>query len=265
MELASAVHMDNNGNGKQDNADTYGMTLAGMIGLDVYWSAFDLTICQKDQNDIPSLAVDEEKMSSVLSKLLTYYVDCEYCWCPPNPDSDKEQDEVAQMLAEDRILFTPLRIMHTDQIREMESDYGLIPLPKWNTEQAEYYTFVHDQYSIGGIPVSVQNPALTSAVMEAMASESYRFVTPAYYDIVLNGQYLRDADSSEMLELAMAGVKIDFGWIHTYSLSSVSQGLLRDILYNNKSDNFASAYKAKKKALDKLMGKLIEKVEKIDH
>ena len=265
MEMASLVHVDNNGNGVHDAADSYGMTLAGMIGLDVYWSAFDLTICQKDANDIPSFAVDQDKMQSVLDKLLTYYVDCEFCWCPPNPDSDKEQDEVAQMLAEDRILFTPLRIMHTEQIRDMESPYGLIPLPKWNEEQSNYYTFVHDQYSIGGIPVSVQDPALTSAVMEAMAAESYRYVTPAYYDVVLNGKYLRDADSSEMLEIAMAGVKIDFGWIHTYSLSSVSQGLLRDILYNTKSANFASAYKTRQKAMDKLMGKLVEKVEKIEH
>ncbi len=265
MEMASLVHEDKNGNGVRDKADSYGMTLAGMIGLDVYWSAFDLTICEKDQNDVPSFSVDEEKMSAVLEKLYSYYIDCEYCWCPPNPDSDKEQDEVAQMLAEDRILFTPLRIMHTDQIRDMESPYGLIPLPKWNEEQSNYYTFVHDQYSIGGIPVSVQDPAMTSAVMEAMAAESYRYVTPAYYDVVLNGKYLRDADSSEMLELAMAGVKIDFGWIHTYSLGSCSQGLLREILYNSKSSNFSSVYKSKQKAFAKMMSKLVEKVEKIDH
>ena len=265
MEMAALVHEDKYGDGKQDKNDAYGMTLAGMIGLDTYWSAFDLTICEKDENDIPHLAVDEEKMQSVLSKLLSYYVDCEFCWCPTNPGVDAEQDEIAQMLAEDRILFTPLRIMHTDQIRDMESAYGLLPLPKWDEAQTNYYTFVHDQYSIGGIPVSVQDPASVSAVMEAMASESYRYVTPAYYDVVLNGKYLRDLDSSEMLEIAMAGVKIDFGWIHTYSLSSVSQALLRDILYNNKSDNFSSAFSSRKKALDKLMSKLIEKVEKIDH
>ncbi len=176
-----------------------------------------------------------------------------------------EQDEVAQMLAEDRILFSPLRIMHTDQIRDMESPYGLIPLPIWNEEQSGYYTFVHDQYSIGGIPVSVQDPAMTSAVMEALAAESYRYVTPAYYDLVLNGKYLRNADSSEMLELAMAGVKIDFGWIHTFSLGTCSQGLLRDILYFSKSSDFASVYQSKQKALTRMMGKLVEAVEKIDH
>ena len=83
--------------------------------------------------------------------------------------------------------------------------------------------------------------------------------------MVLNGKYLRDPDSSEMLELAMAGVKIDFGWIHTYSLGSCSQGLLREILYNSKSSNFSSVYKSKQKALAKMMSKLVEKIEKIDH
>ncbi|MCR5681868.1 MAG: hypothetical protein K6G29_05385 [Clostridiales bacterium] len=265
MELASAVYVDNNGNGKRDAADSYGMTMGGLIGLDVYWSAFDLTICSKDENDIPSIALDEEKMQAVLDKLVSYYVDCEYVWCPPAPGGDPEQDDIAQMLSEDRILFSPLRIMHTDQIRDMESPYGLIPLPKWNEEQEHYYTFEHDQYSIGGIPVSVQDPAMVSAVVEAMAADSYRYVTPAYYDVVLNGKYLRDKDSSEMLEIAMAGVKIDFGWIHTYSLSSISQSLIRDILYNTKSSNFSSAYASKKKAFDKMMSKLVENVEKINY
>ncbi len=265
MELASAVYVDNNGNGKRDAADSYGMTMGGLIGLDVYWSAFDLTICSKDENDIPSIALDEEKMQAVLDKLVSYYVDCEYVWCPPAPGGDPEQDDIAQMLSEDRILFSPLRIMHTDQIRDMESPYGLIPLPKWNEEQDHYYTFEHDQYSIGGIPVSVQDPAMVSAVVEAMAAESYRYVTPAYYDVVLNGKYLRDKDSSEMLEIAMAGIKIDFGWIHTYSLSSISQSLIRDILYNTKSSNFSSAYASKKKAFDKMMSKLVENVEKINY
>ena len=109
--------------------------------------------------------------------------------------------------------------------------------------------------------VSVVGIAGLSAVMEALAAESYRYVTPAYYDVVLNGKYLRDADSSEMLELAMAGVKIDFGWIHTYSLGSCSQGLLREILYNSKSSNFSSVYKSKQKALAKMMSKLVEKIE----
>lgn len=267
MEMASQVYVDENGNGKKDVNDAFGYSIGGQIGLDVYWSAFDLTICAKDENDVPSFVVNQEKMTEVLEKLLPYYTDAEYVYMSVNTGSDAEQDTIAQMLADDRMMFSPLRIMHTEQIREMESDYALLPLPKWDENQQNYYTFVHDQYSIGGIPVSVMDPAMVSAVMEAMAAESYRYVTPAYYDLVLNGKYIRDPDTAEMLEIAMAGINIDFGWIHTYSLSSCSQYLLRDILYNTKSANFASAYASREKVYKKTMEKLIEKIEKIkdDH
>lgn len=263
MSMASSVYVDKNGNGVKDVNDTFGYFIGGQIGLDVYWSAFDLSICTKDADGVPAFNVDTEKMSAVLEKLLPYYTDAEFVYTSVNTGSDAEQDTVAQMLADDRMMFTPLRIMHTEQIREMESDYALLPLPKWDEQQTEYYTFVHDQYSVGGIPVSVQDPSMVSAVMEALAAESYRYVTPAYYDLVLNGKYIRDPDSAEMLEIAMAGVKIDFGWIHTYSLSSCSQALLRDILYNTKTANFASTYAKYQKVYAKLMDKLIENIEKI--
>lgn len=262
MEMASVAYEDKNGNGRRDPNDVYGMSIGGEIGLDVYWSAFDLTICEKDENSIPSFSVNEEKMSSVIEKLYSYYIDCEYVYTPLN-NSDTEQDEIAKMLSEDRMLFSPLRILHTEQIREMESDYALIPLPKWDEAQSNYYTYVHDQYSVVGIPLSVQNTSMASAVLEAMAADSYRHVTPAYYDMVLNGKYIRDPNSTEMLEIAIDGVKIDFGWIHTYSLSSCSQALLRNILYQSKSNSFSSQYKKYQKVFARTMDKLVENVEKI--
>ncbi len=266
MSMAETAYMDLNGNGAKDINDRFGYSIGGEIGHDVYWSAFDLTICTKDENDIPTFSVDEEKMSAVLEKLYPYYADSDFVYTPRN-NGDLEQDDIAQMLADDRMMFSPLRIMHTEQIREMESDYALIPLPKWDEAQQEYYTFVHDQYSIGGIPLSVNDPSMVSAVVEAMAAESYRYVSPAYYDEVLNGKYIRDPDSAEMLDIAMAGIKIDFGWIHTYSLSSCSQSLLRTIMYANNSSNFSSTYAKYKKVYAKLMDKLIEKIDKIkdDH
>lgn len=262
MEFAAMAYEDTNGNGEADAADKFGTSMGGYIGLDVYWSAFDLSIITKDAEGIPTFDMDQEKMAAVIEKLNTYYTECDYVYTPPAND-DKEQDDIAAMLAADRMLFSPLRIMHTDQIRDMESDFALIPLPKWNEEQDNYYTYVHDQYSIAGIPLSVKNPSMVSAVMEAMAAESYRYVTPAYYDIVLNGRYLRDPNSAEMLDIAMEGIKIDFGWIYTYSLSSCSQEFLRALLYDDRADEFSSVYKSRQKVLKKVVEKMVDGVIKL--
>lgn len=262
MEMAAIAYVDKNGDGVADKNDSYGMSMAGQIGLDPYWSAFDLTIISRDSDGTPTLGVDQEKMTSVIEKLDSYYKKVDFVYVVPN-SSDAEQDEVAKMLSEDRMLFSPLRIMHTEQIRDMESEYALLPLPKWNEEQDNYYTFVHDQYSIVGIPLSVQDPAMAGAVMEAMAAESYRHVSPAYYDLVLNGKYIRDPATAEMLDIAMAGIKIDFGWIYTYSLNSISQHLLRDILYDGKTSTFSSSFRSLEKSTGKIMERLVSNVEQL--
>ena len=263
MELASSAYLDKNGDGIANDGDTFGMSLGGLIGLDLYWSAFDLSIIARDEENAPVAGFDVERMSSVIEKLNSFYKQVDYVFCPAAYGTDSEQDDIAKMLSEDRMLFSPLRVMHTEQIRDMESSYALLPLPKWDTEQEEYYTFVHDQYSIVGIPLSVQNPAMASAVMEAMAAESYRFVTPAYYDIVLNGKYIRDPNSGEMLDIAMEGIKIDFGWIYTYSLSSIAQEMLRNILYNGKAATVASSFRSREKVTTKVLEKLVKNIDKI--
>ena len=259
MEMAAGAYVDKNGDGAVDKNDTFGMSMAGEIGLDPYWSAFDLSIIEHDAEGTPIFSVNQEKMVSVLDKLASFYKKADFVYVVPN-SSDAEQDEVAEMLADDRMLFSPLRIMHTEQIRDMESDYALLPLPKWDVEQSEYYTFVHDQYSIVGIPLSVQDPAMASAVMEAMAAESYRHVSPAYYDLVLNGKYIRDPNTAEMLDIAIAGIKIDFGWIYTYSLGSISQNLLRSLVYNEKTNTFSSTFRSMSKVQSKSMEKLVKNV-----
>jgi len=237
------------------------------IGFDHYWSAFDLSIIEKDANGIPQFSLDQEKYTTIVEKLVSYFNDAVYVYdTTEGGTGDVDQDWVTAMFADNRMLFSQLRILHTDQLRDMESDYALIPLPKYNEEQENYHTFVHDQYSIVGIPLSVQNPAMASAVLEAMAAESYRHVSPAYYDLVLNGKYIRDPNSAEMLDIAMAGIKIDFGWIYSAKLGGISSQLLRNVV-KSRSANVASTLKAREKQMNVLLTKLVENVEKIavDH
>ena len=262
IELASKAYTDKNGNGQTDADDVYGMSIGGLIGLDPYWSAFNMSLITRDENKNPVVSFDVDKLSAAIEKLDSIYKKADFAYCPAVTGSDEEQDEIAAMLADDRMLFSALRVMHTEQLRDMDSAYALLPLPKWNEEQDKYYTFVHDNYSIVGIPVSVKNPSMASAVMEAMAAESYRHVTPAYYDIVLNGKYIRDPNSAEMLDLAMEGIKLDFGWIYSLNLSQVTQGVFRDILYNGNASAVASTLKAKEMVTAKSLERLIMLVEK---
>jgi hypothetical protein len=97
-----------------------------------------------------------------------------------------------------------------DEMREMKTDFGILPYPKYDESQKDYYSRI-EGCEMSGIPNTVTDKARTSAVIEALASISATTVEPAYYDIVLKSQAARDNDSSEMLDIIFANRVFDLG------------------------------------------------------
>jgi len=263
-EMTEMVYIDLNGNAKADAADQYGFGISNMISYDVYWSAFDMTLFSRDPEGLPYVDTNIEKFQAAVDTIYTLFRQTEGTYYVNQYGADQEQDDLAKKFAANELMFTTLRIMACDILRDMDADYGIIPVPKWDEAQDEYYTFVHDQYSVFGIPKSAPNPDQVSAVLEALAADNYRFVIPSYYDVVLNGKYLRDTESSEMLEISMANVKIDFSWIYTYNLGGVAQNLFRYLMQGG-STEFTSKYAANEKALNAQINALMKAYDKLEN
>lgn len=79
------------------------------------------------------------------------------------------------------------------------------------------------------------------AVLEVMAAESYRRVTPEYYETALKTQYMDDPALWEMLDMITGNIKLDAGVLYTKVLDSVHQKL-RTIINNDKQNLVASRY-----------------------
>ena len=147
--------------------------------------------------------------------------------------------------------------MHAQTMRtSYEINFGIIPMPKYNSEQENYY-----QYSTGRnttvicFPHTVTGEDLNMStfLVEAMAVESVNTVKPAYYDICLKGRYADDAESSYMLDIITTSVATDYaeiyGWgsFHSTVQSAITSGSpIASILKKNS----AVAEKAMKKAID---------------
>ena len=82
---------------------------------------------------------------------------------------------------------------------------------------------------------------MLGAFLEVMASESYRVVTPAYYEVALKSRYTKDPASWEMLDLITENLYIDPGVLYTKNISSVHQKF-RDIV-GDKLGGIATRFK----------------------
>ena len=110
-----------------------------------------------------------------------------------------------------------LRIMalESDVMRNMEDEYGVVPMPKYDRNQDGYYTLLHDQFTVVAIPTTVVDERLdmVSAVMEAMSVAGYEIVKPVYYEDTLRTKLASDPQTSLMLEIITDGIYIDLGII----------------------------------------------------
>ena len=93
--------------------------------------------------------------------------------------------------------------VESDELKNMDDKYGIIPIPKLDEYQDRYYTFLHDQFTAFGIVSTVKEDRLQKmgSVLEAMASESYKSEIPVYYDIALKHRYAKDEESGRMRDM----------------------------------------------------------------
>lgn len=163
-------------------------------------------------------------------------------------------------LSEDTALFTVNMLGGTTYLRDMENDYGILPLPKLNADQEGYAGFVHNGFSVFGIPATVKDGDRVTAFLEAMAAESYRRVTYAYYDTALKVQYARDPVAAEMLDIISEGIVFDFAYVYNQSLNTAA-ACFRNVFVDTASvGKAASTIKSLQRSTEKSMEQLVKKL-----
>ena len=104
---------------------------------------------------------------------------------------------------------------------------------------------------------------MVAAFLEAMSAESFRTVTPAYFETALKSKYSRDSETSQMLDIIVDGIYLDIGYIFGGSLNSPI-GKIRGVLANaTNCENASSSLAKNEKATMKSLEKLLQKYEEI--
>ena len=106
--------------------------------------------------------------------------------------------------------FNLLRVVELH--RDSETDFGILPYPKFNAEQEDYGHMVsafHCQFLC--VPEMSKDFERTGIILEELAYQGKKLLTPAYYDQTLIGQYTRDEESVDMLDIIFSTRVYDVG------------------------------------------------------
>ncbi|MBE6614868.1 MAG: hypothetical protein E7631_06155 [Ruminococcaceae bacterium] len=255
-EMAVATTMDLNGDGEMTpDADQYGITCNNdNMTLNFMYSSGVLSVLIDDEGK-PVPNTYNDKMLSLVEGV--YYLVHESQTCIY--DDYNTQDTVGRpAFAEGRVMFRTGEVHELSKFRDSELDIGLIPYPMWDETQGYYATHVDAWNGMLCIPVTATDPERTGFLTEAIAAYTYKYCIPAYYDVALGTKFVRDEESTEMMDLIFDSVVYDFGYIFD-SWKGCTWTLPR-MMGGNGSTDLASYWKGIEKTITKHYEDLYEAV-----
>lgn len=230
LEFAKQGSKDLNGDGKMHELeDQWGIIGSGFNTIALAAGAGE-RIIDKDENDKPFIALFTEKYVKCFELSYEMHVDNDYCLYAERYISkyaDPWTDCIEKAFVDSRALFNFSGINRVTLFRSMEIDFGILPVPKYDEAQKNYFDIVScGSSSTVGVPTTAADLERTGIIIEALSAESYYTLTPAYYDISLKTKLSRDNESSEMLDIIFANRVFDLANVYNWGgILTVVDGL----------------------------------------
>ncbi len=229
MAMLKDTHEDRNDNGKKDAGDFYGISTgttakidSWFFGMGYRWSDFD------GEGNLRLLAGDSS-ITEYAERLATAFETSDFC--PVDFDTVGHFKLFTQ---EQSIMYMTSLVLADSHLKKLEIDYGVVPLPKGSDSQERYYTHLSNTHDAWCVPGEVDDIDISSAVIECMASESYRKVDPVYYENCIKLRYAPDERLAAMYDLIRDSITFDFFYLFAASFTTPPLTPLRNCcLYPN--------------------------------
>ena len=114
-------------------------------------------------------------------------------------------------------LFSLCGALVISEFADMEQSFGIVPMPKWNSDQSRYYHIVETSCPMYGIPNSKTDATDIGYMLEYFDWEGMTTVTPTYKERMLKRRYAQDTESADMLDLIYASKCFDIGYVGNWS------------------------------------------------
>jgi hypothetical protein len=249
--------MDLDGDNVMTRHDQFGF-VTQLDSVTSWVNASGARIVSKDKDDMPVFTGNSERIGSLVDKMLEIYTDDTYCMHRDAYDRDGGGGQLVQfwIFPEGRGLFYWAFPRYMDLgLRDMEDPFGILPMPKWDSNQDRYYATLNNWHSYTYmIPRTVEDVDSVSILLDAMAYYGRQVIRPAYYDVCLQRKYTRDEESSAMLDIVFASTVYDLGTV--YGIGNFIGQLEGDV--RNHRNNLAANYERVEPAIDRDIGNLID-------
>ena len=246
IDMTKGIANDLNGDGVWDASDRYGMA----SGYKMYsFQGSYLDCYARGEDGRITLDFDRDRLVSLCEKMVAFMT---------GPDAyitGAEPHTANTMFINGQSLFnySKLQAMTTFELRDSNVEYGVLPIPKWNTEQENYVSGTSDRQFAALI--TNDETERIGVITEALSSAGYSILREAYFDTALSTKFTPDRESVQMLSIISDTLAVDLSFLNT---ESGVVGLGRTLMYalsaktTALSSYLAKITRAEQKTVDKI-------------
>ena len=259
--LIRQVSKDLNGDGQINMDDQLGFITDNGAKTILIYNTGEMA-ARKDDSDLPYIALNTERTIAAARQVFEVLSDKTISInAHESKDfggiADPWTDGANKMFQENRGLFYMISLTVMHRMRSMDSDFGVLPSPKLDRSQTEYYHTVQPSTTNSILfPKTTPDPEMASIIIEDMDYESRQTVRHAYFDVTITNKTIRDEESAEMLDLIFKTRIYDLGFIFNWG----NIGYLLESVYPD-AGTFVSKYEKAEPKAQVAMEKTLAEIE----
>ncbi len=256
IAMSENIYRDNNGNNTVDDEDTFAFNVRSNVYLDPFYYGSGLTTMDKNSDGVPVVSDDfaSEKAADLVSKVRSYLLDGNYA-----------QITNMNVFLGGRALFSYNTVqLASKELQESDFDFGLVPVPKYDSAQENFSTVLGFPYTLYCISSGSQNSENAAIVLECMASEGYRQVTPVLFEVCMKYKYASDDKTSQMYDILRETTSFDIGRLFTMNFNKITFQHFRKCVDGTSNTEYLTSVRSQVKMLERLVTKFAETFEAMD-
>lgn len=248
--LAMSLSRDMNGDGEMTEFDKYGTLFERHNGR-LFMFGTGVRATTNDEAGYPEVTLfDTDKAVTVYEKCKQVFTSAATWSIEEMSDSEThgyndKWDYARSLFCQDLYLFhyEGTNIIH--QFADMESEFGVVPFPKYDSNQESYYSMYPFGCAMVAVPNVVEDMERTANIIEDLNYYSSIILKPAWYDTLLQRRYVRDDESENSLDLILEGRVYDVGMYYDFG------GICSKILDQDcRTSNISTMYARLKSAIN---------------
>lgn len=231
-EMCRTAYSDLNGSQTPDFGDNFGLVIFNQTHVDSFLAASGIHMTRWDENGSIVLSDDfkGERMVDLVSRLGD--------WINNNQEICYDATNGYKSIKSGNALLGTCAGSTIIGFRDVDWVYGILPYPMIGENSDGYCTNLGFAYTNYCIPVSARDAEMSGAVIEALASESYRLTSPTLFEVVFKSMYSNDPLDAQMYDIIKSNIYVDMARLYSgnFTWANSAVALFRNsVIANDKS------------------------------